>query len=174
MFNKTRKYYYKWDILYVQCYMCKWFKTIENFSKDNSKRFWIGSRCKACEKKYNYTDRRKQTKALYYKNNKQKYVNKNRERRHKMKETRWFNIKKFHEKAQKYILKNNLRPEECSICKNKWIIEFHHPSYENKNKRKEWIFVCKSCHRNIHLWIIECPVPIDLTTLLNKNIGCTS
>lgn len=73
-----------------------------------------------------------------------------------------FNVGYFRSKETAYVKKHNLRPNECMICGAKWKIDFHHPSYENISKRKEWIFVCRYCHQAIHLWQIECPEPLDL------------
>ena len=82
----------------------------------------------------------------------------------------WFDWKKFHDKAHWYAYRHNLYPNECCICGNQWKIVMHHPSYENFDKWKEVVFVCHSCHNNIHLWLLDCPLPTDLVELKqNKN-----
>jgi hypothetical protein len=69
----------------------------------------------------------------------------------------------IHEKTGDFIKKHNLRPSVCSICGSEWQIEAHHPNYSFWN---EIVFVCKSCHSNIHLWYIECPEPIDIKKII--------
>lgn len=40
-----------------------------------------------------------------------------------------------------------VRPKECSICGKECFVEAHHPDY---NKPLDVVWVCKSCHENIH------------------------
>ena len=39
------------------------------------------------------------------------------------------------------------RPKFCSVCGREVFVEAHHEDY---NKPLEVIWVCKSCHENIH------------------------
>lgn len=92
----------------------------------------------------------------------------------------WFDWVKFHGKAHYYVGKNRLKPQECSICWKKWKVVCHHPSYETFDKWKDVVFVCDSCHQNIHHWLVECPEPVDLiqlnahmpTILTDKDLEC--
>lgn len=77
----------------------------------------------------------------------------------------WFERDVFHHKARWQYKRYKLKPTECMICWNGWHIDAHHPSYDSFDKRKEVVFVCKSCHRNIHNWLLECPEPVDLIQL---------
>jgi len=97
----------------------------------------------------------------YYKNNKDKIIEHNKKHRDDM----WY--KRLHWHTQRFIKKNGLRPNKCSICwkESKRIIA-HHPNYD---KRNEVVFVCQWCHHDIHLWYIECPEPIDLLSKINKD-----
>lgn len=162
---QIREHYYKWDTLYLKCYHCKKFFSSDNFSKDKTKRFGFNGRCKTCDKDYHSSLKFKQHKKEYYKRNKGQYIGYKRERLKKMKEEYGFSIKQFHNDTEDYIKKNNLRPNECMICGDIWIIEFHHPSYKERTDWKYGVFLCKSCHRKIHQNDIQCPEPVNLVQL---------
>lgn len=167
MFKKIREFYHKWDILFIKCYMCEQFKTVEEYPKDKTKKFWIGSRCIECDHKHrtDWRETHKEEEKMRKKEYRKLHPEVIKKRRNKMKNAYWINVKSFHNKTEEYIQKNNLRPELCSICNRKENIEFHHISYDNKDERKKWIFVCKKCHKSIHNWKLDCPPPIDLTSL---------
>ena len=48
------------------------------------------------------------------------------------------------------------------MLKKSETIEMHHPSYDEASAWSKVVFCCKFCHRNIHLWLLECPKAIDL------------
>ena len=92
-----------------------------------------------------------------------KYRNENvdsiREKAKKRMEEKWYN--KLHHDTDRYIDKNNLRPDKCNICWDWWKIAAHHPNNDTWNKV---VFCCYSCHQLIHAHKKECPKPIDLLT----------
>lgn len=96
-------------------------------------------------------------KKIYNSEHSKELLKKMYERRRK----KWYAY--IHEKTGDFIKKHNLRPSVCSICGSEWQIEAHHPNYSFWN---EIVFVCKSCHSNIHLWYIECPEPIDIKKII--------
>lgn len=100
----------------------------------------------------------------YILNNPEKYREKNRKQREKY----WYDWIHLHYETLNYIRKNNLRPNACSICNKECIPDSHHP---DRHKWNEVVFVCRICHKNIHVWNIECPEPINLLDLwpLNNN-----
>ena len=89
----------------------------------------------------------------------------NREREKKMDKKFWYSTTLFHNRAASYIKKNDLRPKECMACGKAGDIEFHHPLYDNIDKRKEWIFLCRGCHKLVHTWELNCPESVDLIQL---------
>lgn len=76
-----------------------------------------------------------------------------------------FNINTFHTKATDYIKNNNLRFNECIVCGKEGKTQAHHPSYDNKDKRKEVVFLCDACHKLVHTGELDCPEPVDLIQL---------
>ncbi len=80
----------------------------------------------------------------------------------------WFWWKKFHDKTSGYIKRHKLSPNKCSICGDEGRVIAHHPSYQSFEDWKNIVFVCGSCHQDIHKWNIECPTPIDLVKLKAK------
>lgn len=162
-----KEHYYKGWTLYIKCSKCGEFKCIDRYHKDKTKSNWICSRCKECtkDKRIKNKDIRREYMKQYDKINRVKH-NENRKRRHqRVKNGGWESPRNLEEKARLYINKNKLRPKECMVCWLGWKTIFHHPSYENKDKRKEWIFVCESCHRLIHSGEIKCPEVLDLIQL---------
>lgn len=98
----------------------------------------------------------------YYIKNKKSILLKGKEKKQNHSEELWFNRHSFHIRAIDFVDRNSLRPNVCPICWEWWNIEMHHPSYETYDKRSEIVFCCKSCHKKIHLWKIECPETINL------------
>ena len=77
----------------------------------------------------------------------------------------WYNIESFRWKSKYYISSHNLRIPYCSLCWLEWCTDFHHTSYEWFDKRKEWVFLCRDCHRGVHSWRLQAPEAIDLVEL---------
>ena len=127
------------------------------------------TRCKQCKVKYalkyqkdnpekvkQYERKRTQTKALYQSNYyKEWYAKHGRKRADNYLDIIIFWRKNNPEKIKVmdkvyYLVKKGLinRPLECSICGRKARIYAHHEDY---TKPFEIIWVCGSCHKNIHL-----------------------
>lgn len=83
----------------------------------------------------------------------------------------WYNMKSFHERCRRYIKNNGIKMTECCLCHKVWKLVCHHPSYDNYEKRKEVVFVCSSCHKLIHTWVLTCPSPIDLSEMTLNYYG---
>lgn len=165
MAEQIREHYYEWDELFLKCCLCKKFLSSDNYTKDRTKRFGFNGRCKQCDRLYHKTTKAKKQRKEYYEKNRVKISKKNKENLKNKRTLLGVNLKLFYRQEQNYIKKNRLRPNVCMICSNGWIIEFHHPSYNNRSEWKKWVFVCKSCHQLIHSWELECPEPVDLIQL---------
>lgn len=147
------------------------------FRKDKSQRLWYRFLCKSCcnketrEWKNKHKDYIRMSTKKYYEqhkefykqwhkqdriNNRQKYTDMNRERRHK----KWYNS--IHIKTQRLIKKLWIRPDVCPICWRETTIIAHHPDY---NKWNEVVFCCNGCHNEIHAWHLECPAVINLLNI---------
>ena len=184
----SREYKYEWEVLYLKCSQCWEWLTIDEYHKDKSKKFWVRNECKNCNHKRaseyyrlnkdkiirkvnKWTDENKDSVDGY----KKKYRDTHKDEVSKcLKSNRenhtselWFNRDTFHQRAIKFIRKNNLRPTECPICWSNKNIVSHHPSYDSYDKWSSVVFCCQSCHKLIHKWEIECPSPVDLLTLIN-------
>ena len=178
--------------LYIKCIECLEYKeaNYNNFSKDKSLTYGLSHKCKDCKKKYNSkyykakkdtikennkkwrednVNRIKEQKKEYYKNNKAKIDNRIKNYRRTQSKELWYNRTHFHNKTDEYIKMYNLRPTTCPICWSNWLIHVHHPSYETPDKWCEVVFCCASCHKNIHCWNIECPMPINLLSLKDES-----
>jgi len=170
-----REYKYEWDVLYLKCTKCWKWLSLDGFPQDKGRKFWVRSDCKDCHrikmKKYhrswylNNTDEAREYAREYHKNNKDILKNKDRSRIESRMKDLWFDRYSFHGKARYYVRKNNLKPHLCPICWADRDIEIHHPYYNSFNDRSKVVFCCRFCHRNIHLWDLECPQPIDLLTM---------
>lgn len=160
-----KEHCYKDWVLYVKCFKCWEFKTKESFAKDKSKSNWIKSYCKECYRQSRDREYCKRYLKQYGKLHNKEKNEKRKKRLRNMKDKHWENPRNLQERARLYINKNNLRPIECMICWQQWKIEFHHPSYNNIERWKEWVFVCISCHRLIHSGEIKCPEVLDLVQL---------
>ena len=170
---------------YLKCPKCWELKeaNTDNFRKKKQLSYWLASVCKECDREYdkNYywdnkeiiwwrhrwynkanSDKLKENKKRYYLENRDTLYNNFKESRNKHIKDLWFDRTYFHRKANYYATKNNLKPKCCPICWEECRIELHHPSYESFDKWSEVVFCCKSCHKNIHSWNIECPIPINL------------
>lgn len=185
---KRREYKYVWDELYLRCNSCWEWKDSSCYYKWRLYKFWLSTNCKKCvsdwhRKDYeNNRDKIADRNKDYYWNNKQKvreykseyYSNTKKQKAYKdfMTEKLWFNRHTFHVKAFDYVNEHSLRPERCSICGSCGAVEMHHPSYKKYECWSEVVFCCRSCHRQIHSWRIDCPAPIDLLKLTN-NHECT-
>lgn len=114
----------------------------------------------------NNKDRMEKYRKEYYLNNRNVIKNKLKDYKNTKSSILWFNWQTFHKKACLFVERNKLRPKVCPIC---WTIgktEMHHPSYNSFDDWSKVVFCCTSCHRNIHLWKIECPAPINLLFLI--------
>lgn len=118
---------------------------------------------------------RKMNKGILNKKSKEKYIlnrenikEKNLNYSIKKSEELWFWWRKFHDKTNSYIRRYKLSPKKCSVCNSESRIIAHHPSYEVFEDWKNVVFVCDSCHQDIHRWNIKCPTPIDLIKLKTK------
>lgn len=158
-----------WE-LYLKCSKCWELKHLNMFN-----RRWdhlYSSHCKKCisEHKKKYISDNPEKYREYYRqhrdhylewhkqnriNNRQKYTDINRERRH----NKWYN--KYHVKTYRLIKKLWIRPNICPICWNESYVIAHHPDYE---KRYEIVFCCNWCHTLIHNWKIK---QYNIINLLN-------
>ena len=173
------------DVIYKKCTKC-WVekpRTLEFFYSNKRSWDWLNYQCKECCKEYHkinwkiYYNTHKRIiwekhkkyyrdnieykikyRKEYYLNNKNKILQQTNKRRKDL----WY--WKIHQKTQHFIRNNNLRPNVCSICWKKSYIYSHHVDY---NKWNLIVRCCRSCHNMIHGWSIQCPEPIDLTTLVN-------
>lgn len=122
------------------------------------------------EYRENNYDKIKERRRELYKENKEHYDEKmNAYIKSKEKEI-WFDWWKFHDKARYIASYYWLTPNKCSICWAEWKVLMHHPSYNDFNERKNVVFVCNKCHINIHLWLIDCPEPVNLEELKDKAV----
>jgi hypothetical protein len=181
-----RDYRYEWDVLYLKCSTCGRYLTTDNYNKDRSKMFWFRTNCNDCRKvwrmSYYKINRDKiiefwkkwaknnKVKADWYKkkyreNNREKVAICQKNNRERHKKELWFSWDFFHNKANEYVKKHDLRPETCPICWSSKNIVMHHPSCKAFNDRKFIVFCCQSCHKLIHSWEIECPDAINLFNL---------
>lgn len=167
MKKQIREHYYEWDKLFLKCSICENFKDSEEFSKDKTKGFWFNWRCKECDKKHSRNYRLDNFEKVA--KQKKKYNEAHREQRRQTKKkfyakrrAEWINIRGIHKKTEKYIKKNKIRVNICSVCGKECNTAFHHIDY---NKWNCWVFVCVLCHNNIHAWHIDCPEPVDLIQL---------
>lgn len=181
---KKREHKYIWDTLYVKCAKCWEFKTIKEYNTSKVWAFWTVSRCKECVSAWEHNhylsnrDFKSQQQREYYIKNKDKIAEHKKAYRlsHPEKYTEeflsnkvWFKRNSFHNKSRNLVRKYWLLPSKCPICDKEWSMEIHHPSYDNFDKRSEVVICCKSCHKRIHSWSLECPTPINLLNLLINN-----
>lgn len=182
--EKQREYMYVWAELFLKCTSCGKWKTADSYRRWKNYKFWLASRCKDCQwefhreryqknrdeisaqhKQYYWSNKEKisEHKSEYYRNNTEQIKEKNME----ITKNLWFNRHTFHVKTEKYVKQNWLKPEACSICWATGTIDIHHPSYSSYTDWSKVVFCCRSCHKRIHSWDIECPEPQNLL-LLNK------
>lgn len=116
---------------------------------------------KGWQKKYNRSDKGRKKRREYNqlpqtKASKDRYAN-SKEGREKKRTYAIAHKAKFPEKYQAKSAVGTavangslIRPDKCSLCDNRGVIHGHHESYA----REHWldiVWVCRSCHRNIHL-----------------------
>jgi hypothetical protein len=159
-----REFRYEWDILYLKCTKCWEWKILDKFPNSKVHKFWVRPDCKECYKKNRHEKREKcnDYSKKYYLKHRDEIRWKVKDRAVNHSEEMWFNRNTFHKKARLYATRHRLKPSKCPICWRIETIEMHHPSYDNKNEWSKVVFCCKFCHRNIHLWLLECPNAIDL------------
>lgn len=104
------------------------------------------------------------TKENYLKN-KEIIKKRNKDWHEKKEKETWIDISKFHAKARTYSKSRGLNPMYCVLCDKEGVVEMHHPSYNSFDKRKEVVFLCKSCHHLVHSGELGCPSPVDLIQL---------
>lgn len=152
MTGKDKEYKYDWDILYIKCSKCWIYKSVDSFAKDKKWKFWVRNDCKECRNAYNKNYR---------------FINKeelNKSRKVRVSEkskSLGFNWETFHKKTLVRAKTTWVIPSQCAICWKEGKIDIHHPSYKANDWNKV-VFCCKSCHKNIHNWTIECPKPIEI------------
>ena len=123
-----------------QCSRCKEAKPLTEFGKNRSRASGLEYWCKQCNnaagKKYRDSDAGKVVMRKLARAWQRKYR------------------KLYPEKAKARQAVTNAvrdgrltRPETCSLCWNKGIIEGHHPDY-SKPLDVEWL--CKPCHKAVH------------------------
>lgn len=148
--NPDMKYYIKEKEGKKYCYTCKqWKLKIEFYKRKNGRIF---SKCKLCCKKYRQKNREEYNKAH------REWYKKNGQERGKDYYKRYIKPwKKAHPEAERarkklqYNIKHGYieRFNKCEICnQNHRKISAHHPDYD---KPLNVIWVCPSCHKNIHL-----------------------
>lgn len=162
--KNIREYKYEWDVLYTKCTKCWKWGDETFFYNDEYSKFGRSSSCRECRRVRYGKEKELVNKQYrnYYDNNKTEIIKRIRNNEATHTGNMWFSRWAFHDRAIHFVRRNWLRPSKCSICWREWKTEMHHPSYECYEKWSEVIFCCKLCHRNIHLWRIECPKPINL------------
>lgn len=171
--SKTKPLGYSWE-----CKECQKYRNEIYYNNPENKK-----RKSETDKLYRQInwDKIKRRREKYQEENRERYLKSNRDAYQKRKEKAAADSKKWkdkinnenntsvvaiHNRSRRYVKQYNLRPEICSICWRWGVdIEIHHPSYDSINRRKEVVFVCKRCHRNIHNQTVICPELIDLIQL---------
>lgn len=180
-----REHKYVDGTLYLKCTKCSTWKSSDDYNKWKWHIFWLRTECKSCLKERNrkrYESKREHIASQnkeYYWNNKEKtserkreyYLKTNKQKRYadNLTEELWFSWYKFHHRTRDFVSKFWVLPKICSIC---WIqrnIEIHHPNHERFEDWSNVVFCCRSCHRQIHSWRIDCPTPIDLLKLTTNH-----
>lgn len=141
-----------------RCCVCKEEKELDAFHRDRSKKFGRAGGCKPCLKK-----RRKE----WHDNNPGVHAEKTRRWREK-------NVEKNAEKDVKYNMKyperktavnavgiaimsgKIIRAEKCEQCGSERNIQGHHEDY---SKKLEVMWLCCSCHVNLHCSMGANPSP---------------
>ena len=180
---KKREYKFTDGILYLKCTWCSEWKPSWDYHKAKNGLFGFRAECKECISdrcRDRYSSKRDEIAAQnkeYYWNNKEK-ISSRKKRYYRatwrqtnysnsLTEKLWFNRHTFHLRARNYAKRFWLIPSKCSIC---WIdgkIELHHPKCGSYDDRSKVVFCCHSCHRRIHSWNIDNPMPVDLLNLNN-------
>lgn len=185
-----REYRYEWEELYLKCPKCwKWLSK-SFFHKDKTTHFWVTSHCNDCRNtarnKYYWNNKDEENRKYreyrlaneerekarykeYRRTHREERIALNKEIAKKHNELLWFNWGSFHDRANRYVRKHNLRPKSCSICWKQCIPQMHHPYCSSYDDWSNVIFCCQSCHWLIHSWRILCPEPINLLNLPLSN-----
>ncbi len=133
----NRKYHQKCSIIRKGERQRKNSKKWRTIHKEEKKEYL---REKRREDYYKHIEKRKEKHREWCKNNKEHI---NEYHRKKRKE----NIK---QRVGRQTLRKFKRDKECSICKSKKNLEFHHWKYRIPIKRKDFSTLCKKCHGSIH------------------------
>ena len=171
MYN-SREIKYEWDELYLKCTVCWERKTKDDFHNCKKMKFWLKSKCKECNKLSSREYRKSHKDVVKRYNYSYRVANRDNissyevMRNKKKSEDLWFNWAAFHDKAKIFVRSHKLRPSVCPMCWEGGKIEMHHPSYTMFEDRSNVVFCCTRCHRNIHVWNIKCPEPINLLELV--------
>ena len=69
-----REYKYEWDVLWLKCTQCWWWKTKDSYWKHKLCTFWVCTWCKSCEREYRLLHKKKKSEydRLYREKNKEK------------------------------------------------------------------------------------------------------
>lgn len=144
-----------------KCCDCHEWLSVDNFDTYNKNgKTYYQSKCKPCRKIYNTSKEVREKNKIQQEKNKEKYKEtakrynqskRGREVRRKASKKYWdANSKKNSaRKKVRTALRNGsmVRPNKCSMCGKQCKPEAHHEDY---NKPLDIIWVCKSCHTNIH------------------------
>lgn len=134
-----------------RCHRCGQTKAADEFSKHKERRDGLCPQCKSCSSEYGrkyYQKHREEIRAKsrrYYQEYKEEIRVRSYER-HLLHPER---IKAVSELNHAIEAGRIARPEICSTCdqKSEFPIEGHHPDY---SKPLEVIWLCKSCHSELH------------------------
>ena len=147
------------------CIKCKIKKTLNKFSKNKNNKDGYQNWCKDCRKKYEkkYYEKHRDKILKYSKKYNMKHCKERRKKHQKYNEKHRDELNK---KYKEYKIKNPekvkarrdlsnairdkkiIKPDKCSKCDgNFYKIEGHHEDY---NKPFDIIWLCKSCHKEIH------------------------
>lgn len=182
-FSKSSKWLFWLNAVCKECCKQKYQENRENIlqkakesykenkekKKDYAKKYYHSASKNICEQHKKYReenkDKIKQMRITRRINNREKINLQNEKYVYKRCNDLWFDWWEFHSKALYYAKYNKLRPQLCYVCGAECTPHLHHPSYEGFNKRKEVVFVCDVCHKNIHLGKLDCPESVDLVQL---------
>lgn len=183
-FNKRGAWFYSY------CKECNKAKSKEYYNKNKDRALSLAAayreehreECRIYAKQYRekYPEKKKETNKTTYNNHKEERKQKVKDFAGERSKELWFSRTIFHNKAKYYSKSHRLNPYECQLCGEIWKCNLHHPSYSSFDKRKEVVFLCPKCHKNIHEWNLECPEPVDLiqlnahmpTILTDKDLEC--
>lgn len=165
-----------------QCSKCKMTKPESGFHKKVTSKNGLHSNCKECRKKYyeenkekikakqktwhNENKERLNAKTRQRYNNSEQYRQRKQDNHRKWRENNSDKVKARNEEYQKKYPERNraivvvyralkrgaiARPERCINCNVVKSLDAHHEDY---NKPLEVVWLCKSCHKLLHLTAI--------------------